>query len=130
MLGAIFLATPAIPALAAAPAFTESGPISSDAGYALLEWKANGPVTLEMAREADFRDARELYKGPNRSSFVTGLADGDYYLRLRAGTGEESRPLRLTVAHHPLAQALWLAAMGAAIFLAVVAVILRGARDD
>ncbi len=83
-----------------------------------------------MAQRTDFQDARPLYQGPNQSSFISGLADGDYYLRLRNKAGEESPALRLSVSHHPLSQALWLAALGAVIFLAVVVTILRGARDD
>lgn len=110
--------------------FTDPGPLTSDTGYALVEWNAPGAVNLELARQPDFSDAQTLYSGNNSAYFLSGLADGTYYISLRDGAGLASPPLELTVAHQSLARALWLAGLGAFIFLGVVAAILRGARDE
>ncbi|GGB88777.1 hypothetical protein GCM10011494_03850 [Novosphingobium endophyticum] len=118
------------PANAQSPVFSESGAISSTTGHAVLSWQAEEPVVLSIAHEPDLSDARPLYRGDERSYFLSGLADGDYYLRLENESGEASAPLRLSVTHQSLAQALWLTAIGLVITLAVVATILRGARDD
>ena len=73
---------------------------------------------------------RVLYNGTNHSLFVSGLANGTYRLRLTDAAGQSSSPLLLTVAHQSLRRALMLVALGAVIFLAIVAVIFRGARDE
>jgi len=83
-----------------------------------------------MAETADFADATELYNGTNSSFFVSGLQDGDYFLRLRTADGAQADPLVLEVRHQSLTQALWLALLGAIVTIAVVAAILRGARDE
>lgn len=118
------------PAATAAPAFTADGPMTSDSGYFMIEWEADGPVTLEMARDAGFGQPEVLYAGMNHATFVSGLADGDYYVRLRSDDGNLSEPLRLSVAHQSLERALWLVALGAVVFLSIVAVIARGAADE
>lgn len=95
-----------------------------------MQWHATGAVTLKLARKADFADARTLYSGGNSAYFLSGLADGTYYLELQGSGGETSAPLKLTVAHQSLTRALWLAGLGALVFLSTVAVIFRGARDE
>lgn len=119
----------AIPPLhAEPPAFSDPGPVTSDTGYALIAWNAADPATLELARTPDFSDARELYSGSNEAYFLSGLANGTYYLSLRNAAGEVSAPLQLSVVHQSLTRALWLAGLGALVFLAVVAAIVRGER--
>lgn len=124
---------PAIPAAAAAappPSFSASAPLSSDTGYTTLDWNASGAVVVEQARKADLSDARTIYEGPNHSLFLSGLGGGTYYFSLRDETGARSAPLKLTVSHQSLTQALFLTAIGFLVFIATVAVIFRGARDD
>ncbi|OCC23023.1 hypothetical protein MB02_14525 [Croceicoccus estronivorus] len=118
------------PAYAEAPAFSDAGPIASDTGYTLVQWSAPGAVTLDLAHRPDFSDARTLYSGANSAYFLSGLADGTYYLKLRDEAGTASATLELDVAHQSLTRALWLAGLGALVFLAIVATILRGARDE
>ena len=118
------------PLHAGTPQFVEPGPVTSDTGYAMIGWKADAPVTLTMLRNDDPATARTLYSGANSASFVSGLEDGIYTLTLRDKAGLRSAPLELTVIHQPLARALLLVAMGALIFLAIVATILRGPRDE
>lgn len=119
---------PAAPAAAQELAFAESGPLESDTGHALIEWRAPGEATLIMARSPDFAEARALYRGGNTAYFLSGLEGGDYYLLLRDDAGGQSQALRLTVAHQSLGRAIWLTVIGAFITLGIVAAILRGAR--
>ena len=111
------------------PRFTGQDALSSDSGHAVVEWQADGPVTLEMTREGTSAP-RLLYSGPNHSLFVSGLANGRYSLQLTDAAGQSSPPLVLTVAHQSLSRALILVALGTVIFLATLAVIFRGARDE
>lgn len=106
-----------------------SGPqISSDTGHALVAWEADGPATLSMSRAADLSNAQPLYQGREQSYFLSGLADGDYYLVVEAENGDRSDPVLLSVAHQSLTRALWLTLIGAVITLGIIIVILRGAR--
>ena len=118
------------PLQAAVPAFTGEGEVSTDTGHILLNWEADEPVTLQMARETDLSDARPLYAGMEKSYFLSGLADGDYYLQLKADSGAVSAPIKLSVVHQSLTQALWLTAIGLVITLLIVGTIVKGARDD
>jgi len=126
----VLLAAMSLPAQAQTAAFADRGPLHSDTGHVLISWTADGPVTLEMARDPGFADARPIYLGTNHADFISGLADGSYYLRLRDGDGALSAPLELIVRHQSLSRALWLALIGAVVTLAVVAAVLRGARDE
>lgn len=114
----------------AAPAFTPSGPLSTDTGYVSLEWAAPGRVTLEQASNPQMAGARVVYAGANHALFLSGLANGTYYFTLRGEDGVASAPLALTVTHQSLTQALWLSAVGALVFLSVIVVVIRGARDE
>lgn len=116
--------------LTAPPAFSATGPQMTDTGHALIEWSADEPVTLEIAHNPGFTETRTLYSGTNKAYFVSGLADGDYLLRLRGADGTPSAQLELAVRHQSLQRALWLALVGVIVSLAIAAVILKGARDD
>ena len=112
------------------PRFSQSGPLTSDAGYFMVEWQADRPVALEMTAQDRSSAPRVLYEGKNKALFVSGLADGEYMLRLRDRTGAMSPALKLIVQHQSLTRALWLVALGMLAFLATMAVILRGPRDE
>lgn len=81
-----------------------------------------------MSRAADLSNAQPLYQGREQSYFLSGLADGDYYLVVEAENGDRSDPVLLSVAHQSLTRALWLTLIGAVITLGIIIVILRGAR--
>lgn len=104
--------------------------MSTDAGNALLAWRSDDPVQLELASDDAFSDARVIYAGSAHSYFLSGLADGDYRLRLRAEDGGTSPLLTVLVRHQSLSRALWLVAIGAFVTLLVIGAILRGARDE
>ena len=112
---------------AAAPSFEGDAEIASDTGNTLLSWQSDEPVTLTISRKGA---ARPLYRGSETSYFLTGLADGDYVLKLEGESGARSAPVTLAVRHQSLAQALWLTLVGAMIALSILVVIVRGAHND
>lgn len=130
LLFAVILAASPVPVTAQTPSFTADAPLTSDSGHALVEWEGEGPVALSIERDSAEDAARELYRGPNHAYFVSGLDDGAYVLRLTDAGGTETDVATLEVRHQSLSQALWLALLGALVTLAVVATILRGARDE
>lgn len=103
--------------------------LESDSGQVQVLWQADGPVALTMTPQ-DTGNLEMLYKGEGESLFLSGLADGDYELRLAGGDGALSEPVVVSVRHQSLSRALWLVLLGALATVGVVAVILRGARDD
>jgi hypothetical protein len=122
--------TPCAVLAATPPHFASAAPLLSDTGHALIEWEAKEAITLEIAGNANFADARTLYQGTNKAFFISGLTDGDYYLRLRVADGAKTEPLLLEVRHQSLQRALWLALLGAVVTIAVVVTILKGTRDE
>lgn len=117
-------------AQAAAPEFLSDAGLTTDSGYVALEWRAEGPVELTIAENSGFIGAKPLYAGTERQLFLSGLADGSYFVRLKDETGARSAPLRITVAHQSLSRALWLTLAGAIVALGILITILRGARND
>jgi hypothetical protein len=118
----------ATPATAQDLAFSAPGPLSSDTGHLLVEWKAPGDATLIMARSADFAGASALYQGGNKAFFLSGLEGGEYFLMLRDDEGRQSQAIALTVEHQSLQTAIWLTIIGAIITLGIIGVIAKGAR--
>lgn len=94
----------------------------------LVTWDADGPVTLSVSRDANLTGSKSLYQGSEQSYFLSGLANGDYYLVVEAANGERSNPVILSVEHQSLTRALWLTLLGAVITLGIVITIMRGAR--
>jgi len=119
----------ASPARAAAPEFTDDMARESDSGQVQAAWEADGPVALTMT-PLETGDLRLVYRGEAKGIFLSGLADGDYELRLAGQDGALSQPVVVSVEHQSLSRALWLVALGAIASLGVVIVIVRGARDD
>jgi len=88
---------------------------------------------LQRARKADFSDARTYYRGPDLATYISGLANGDYYFRIREVAGAQvlsdwSSPVKVTVEHHSLNLAFTLFGIGGVVFALTVMVVLRGAR--
>lgn len=96
----------------------------------MLEWRSDTPVSLEMSMSPDFAQTTEIYAGAAHRYFLSGLENGDYYLRLTTAQGATSSPVIVSVAHQSLSRALLLVAIGALVTLAIVVTILRGARDE
>ncbi len=105
------------------------------AGYYQLHWTADTPqVTIEFRTPGSQR-AHILYTGPDRATVISGQTDGTRIYRAgEVGPGGNiiawSKPVTVTVAHHPLSRALAFFAVGALVFLATVALIARGAGEQ
>lgn len=109
------------------------------AGYYRLSWTHPGMADslafeLQESPTADFTAAETVYQGPDRATSHSGRTDGDYHFRVRALTGESasawSAPVTVQVRHHSLLRAGLFFALGALVFIATLALILRGARPE
>ncbi|MFN2308317.1 MAG: fibronectin type III domain-containing protein [Gammaproteobacteria bacterium] len=124
--------TPAPPALS-----TDAG--LSTAGYYRLAWEPAQAGTetqfeLQRAATADFTAPVLIYTGPDRASSFSGNSNGTYYFRVREtgaqGAGAWSTVISVQVEHHSLARAGMFFGLGALVFVATLALILRGPRED
>ncbi|TYC86083.1 hypothetical protein [Novosphingobium sp. BW1] len=106
--------------------------LTSENGYTTLEWDAVRPVVVHQASTPAMSAARTIFEGTGTRLFVSGLPDGNYYFTIAdaAPGAAPSPPLHLAVTHQSLSRALWLTALGALVFAAIVFVILRGARRE
>lgn len=107
--------------------FSEQGPLASDTGQVSIQWRSDGPVELTIAGTG--AEPRPIFRGDGEELFVSGLGDGEFTVFLRDESGALADTITLEVVHQSLTQALWLAALGALVFLLTVGAILRGARD-
>lgn len=103
------------------------------AGYFGLSWGPAGeaggaPARFELQEAPDpaFAAPHTLYAGPDRATALSGRPDGTYYYRVRADGGAWSPVVAVEVMHHSLVRAGLFFALGAAVFVATVVLILRG----
>lgn len=122
-----------------APPSLRSDSDTATAGYYRLSWDYPDPVSealfeLQESRSSDFAAARVVYRGPDRATAHSGRADGDYHFRVRmltdAAVSAWSPPVTVQVRHHSLLRAGLFFALGALVFLATLALILRGASTE
>lgn len=111
----------------------------STAGYFRLSWTvspntSNGDIPqfeLQQATQADFSDAIARYQGADRATVISGLANNTYYYRVRLSNEDDwSKTVAVEVKHHPLSRAFSFFALGIAMFIITVTVLLKGARQD
>jgi len=115
-----------------APAIASDSDVAT-AGFYRLSWDAAFPrIELQEATTPDFRSPATLYIGTDRATTISGKPDGQWYYRVRTMQddlpGSWSDPVEVTVAHHSLSRALMFLTLGIIVFLAIVTVIIRGAR--
>jgi len=117
----------AAPFSAAAQAELSVSPASSSDGVYQVRWTGDGAVVLEESRRADFADAREVYRGTDHSTVLTGRSDGAYHYRLLAldGSGPIAPDVAVEVAHHPLPRAFAFFALGLVVFVCTTVLVLR-----
>ena len=110
----------------------------STAGNFRLSWtanpdKANGKdlqFQLQQATHSDFRDAITRYQGADQATVISGLANNTYYFRVRLSDDSEwSKTVAVEVTHHPLTKAFGFFALGIAMFIVTVIVLLTGVRQ-
>lgn len=136
LLCALVLTLPAALPATAAPVL-ESNTDEATAGFFRLSWEVDTTnARVERAPSPDFAAAKTVYEGPDRARVLSGEPDGRWHFRvaaLEAGRPVAwSEPVSVTVEHHPLSRAFWFFGIGAAVFLATLALIAHGARrgDD
>ncbi|WP_374763504.1 hypothetical protein [Yunchengibacter salinarum] len=98
------------------------------AGYAKVSWRADGPVRLQLDRGSGFST---VYEGPDDARTFSGLPDGTYRVRLMTpANGEWSAPRSFTVSHHSPGRAFTFFGVGAAVFAALIVLMVLGLRRD
>ncbi len=98
------------------------------AGYVTLAWENDGDVELQ---QRDGNGAwRTVYRGADSATTLSGLDDGEFAWRARpavAGNVTTNTPwgkaLNVEIAHHPLQRALGFFAVGAVMFVILLACI-------
>jgi hypothetical protein len=109
----------------------------ASAGYYQLTWRGQAPADdkswrfeLEESGNAGFADSRMLYRGRDTARVVSGKPDGMLFYRVRVVAAQAPGPwsdtLKVEVQHHSLARAFTLFAVGLAVFIATVALIVTG----
>lgn len=123
-----------------APVFENPADVFTESGYVQLSWDLDPTVTvgkayhfeLEQDTEEFFATPKQIYRGPDFATFLSGLKDGHYYYRVRlvadAGSSAWSDPVMVRVEHHSLSLAFTLFGLGAVVFLLTVGIIVQGNR--
>ncbi|MAS91802.1 MAG: hypothetical protein CMO55_01295 [Verrucomicrobiales bacterium] len=105
--------------------------LTSADGVLSLSWESAGDgviYELEQSVDDSFTNPTMRYSGPDVGSYLTGLAEGDYFFRVRAKGGEWSEPLRAKVTFIDR-RVLWiLLVSGFVVVAATVGTILTGWR--
>lgn len=106
--------------------------LESREGYYQLTWTAEEPVRLVQASEPDFNSPVLIYTGNDSGHVASGLSDGTRYYRLESADGSRvlSNVATITVQHHSLQRAIGFFAIGAAVFIATVVLIMFTRPDD
>lgn len=121
-------------AQSSAPRLSSDNDVAT-AGFFRLSWETDAArVELQEAKDSAFETGHTYYSGPDRAAVISGKSNGEWYYRIRAiedkQAGPWSSPLRVTVAHHSLSRALLFFAVGLVVFIAIGAVVIRGARSS
>ncbi|MEZ4700926.1 MAG: hypothetical protein R2834_11390 [Rhodothermales bacterium] len=111
------------------------------AGFYTLSWAAPAAATapryqLEADSTRRFETPAVVYEGPDDATSRSGEPDGERCFRVRYREADRqawsawSAAHCVSVRHHPLRRAFGFLAVGAAVFLATLAVVVAGARSD
>lgn len=104
-------------------------PERDSAGFFTLDWTGAERVELEQATGPAHADARIIYTGPDASTLISGLADGEYRFRIRAqGDTAWSDEAVVVVEHHGLGRAFLFFLLGAGLFVVLILAIAGGRR--
>lgn len=106
--------------------------LENDNGYFQLEWSADSisSVILQQSTTPEFEKTKDIYEGIDRATFISGLANGDYYYRVKEINADQWSPtFHVTVAHQSLTLAYSLFTVGAIVFLLTVGLVFKGTKD-
>lgn len=106
----------------------------ASAGFFRLIWETDVErVELQESKHASFKNAHTYYKGPDRAIVISGKPDGTWYYRIRTtgkgAAGPWSEAVLVTVDHHSLTRAIGFFVLGLIVFLGILIVVIRGARQ-
>jgi len=113
-------------------------PLENSTGHIDLIWEpasepegAQWTYELQGATDEDFDEKRTYYQGPDERTFLSGLAGGDYFFRVRTvdeegRTGPWSDMLSMEVRYVGTSRVQTLMIIGAICLAATVAIILGG----
>ena len=102
--------------------------VELNSGHIKLDWTSDSdnPFELQQATNADFSDARTIYQGYDKASFISGLNEGIYYFRIRQEGEKWGDQVKVVVKYQSLNLAFSLFSMGAIVFILTTIVIIRG----
>lgn len=118
--------------------FAHESHLTTNEGHVSLEWGGDGELLeyeLQSAQKPDFLEPMKLYQGTDTTSFLSGLADGRHFFRVRARTadgnvwGPWSPSVELICEHHSLTLAWLLFASGGTLFFLIVLFVAVNARS-
>jgi hypothetical protein len=104
----------------------------STAGYFQLSWSSehDDEYILEQSTSADFISPIEIYRGQQTATVLSGLANGEYFYRVKTPQSEWSEVVQVVVTHHTLIKAFAFFALGAVMFLILLVVLLQGRKQE
>jgi hypothetical protein len=99
-----------------------------------MDLAGNHIFELQQSPDRDFDSLSVRYYGPDLATYISGLRNGIYHYRVRAilrgDTGSWSKTTVVSVEHHSLKLAFVLFGLGAIVFVAIVFIVVRGARNS
>lgn len=104
------------------------------AGYYQLSWSGKARVyQLVESTTPDFKSSKVIYRGSDLARVMSGKPDGDYFYRLQTHRDNQSytsNVVKVTVAHHPLRNAILFFIAGAIVFSSIIILIVRGNKEE
>jgi len=101
-----------------------------------LRWTSEHAETitfqLQESRSEDFKSFKIINQGYDLASVISGKANGDYFYRIATSANDRSHlsnVIKVTVAHHPLNNAIVFFIAGAIVFFTMLVFILKGNRE-
>lgn len=130
----IWLLFASLPISAASPQLSTSTSLAT-AGYFQLKWESPtdsdtiDEFELQQADNTAFSNPSIIYQGPDLSTAISGLRNGNYFYRIRSQQSDDwSEAIKVEVAHHSLARAWGFFALGATMFIIMLLVLITGVR--
>ncbi len=102
-----------------------ASPDHSTTGTFTLNWQGPPGADYRLLQLDEDGNTRLIYLGRDTARVMTGLGNGDYRYRVETAV-EASELVRVSVAHHSLLRTFSFFGVGLTVFLATVALVVRG----
>lgn len=109
-----------------------SNTVVANAGYYQLSWEVPGQVAVlvEESTTDSFHIVKEIYRGNDTSTAISGKPNGNYYYRAKSiNSPQWSETVRVSVEHHSLAKAFLFFFFGMVVFASTCFVIIRNHKN-